>query len=179
MDADTWKAFDQNPITHSVAHHVVAIADLREKQGYARVSDVAKALNITRGSASLTLKSLKQRGLVGEDENRFLLLSEEGQVIADSVRNKKFIMKKLFCGVLGVTEDQADVDTCKIEHLISDITAQRLGKFLRYIDTNDPRVQKFFSGWKVFDEPCNNDPSGCPACNADCMDEIYGGHPCD
>lgn len=174
MDADTWKAFEQNPITHSVAHHVVAIANLREKQGYARVSDVAKALNITRGSASLTLKSLKQRGLVCEDENRFLLLSEEGQGIADSVRNKKFVMKKLFCEVLGVSEDQADIDTCKIEHLVSDATAQQLGRFLRFIDSNDSRVRTFLEGWEAFDKPCGNDPSGCPSCDADCMDSIYG-----
>ena len=40
-------------------------------------------------------------------------------------------------------------------------------------------IRQRLLGDLAFDEPCSNDPSGCPACNADCMDEIYGGHTCD
>jgi len=79
---ETWKAFEQNPITHSAAHHLVTIAELLEEYGYARVSDVARSLHITRGSASITLKNLKARGLVTEDDRRFLGLSDEGMEIA-------------------------------------------------------------------------------------------------
>ncbi|MFQ5655792.1 MAG: metal-dependent transcriptional regulator, partial [Planctomycetota bacterium] len=117
---DTWKDFDQNPVSHSVAHHLVAIAELLEGFGYARVSDVARRLEITRGSVSVTLKGLKQRGLVTEDERRFLGLSDEGWRIARSVRAKKQVMKALFVQLLGVGEEQAERDTCKIEHLLSD-----------------------------------------------------------
>ena len=78
MSMDSWKEFEHNPITHSAAHHLVAIAELLEKFGYARVSDVARLLEITRGSVSVTLKGLKQRGLVTEDGRRFLGLSDDG-----------------------------------------------------------------------------------------------------
>ena len=70
MASDTWKQFERNPISHSAAHHLIAIAELLQSAGYARVSDVARVLNITRGSASLTLKALRQRGLVVEDDRR-------------------------------------------------------------------------------------------------------------
>ena len=69
---DVWKQFEQNPISHSAAHHIVAIVELLERHGYARVSDVAKLLNITRGSASLTLKALKVRTLIKQDFDRAL-----------------------------------------------------------------------------------------------------------
>ena len=55
---ETWKEFDHNEISHSAAHHLMAVDDLIRKFGYARVSDVARMLNITRGSVSITLKSL-------------------------------------------------------------------------------------------------------------------------
>jgi len=162
MGTDIWKEFEHNPVSHSVAHHVVAIANLREKQGYARVSDVAKALNITRGSASLTLKSLRQKGLVLEDDNRFLLLSEGGQFIADSVRGKKDVVKKFFSQLLGVPAEQAEVDTCKIEHLISEATAQRLARLLRFLESGHPRAKAFLEAWKKYQVPYQERAVGPP-----------------
>ena len=99
--------FDHDPVSHSVAHHLVAIAELREEYGYARVSDVARRLGITRCSVSITLKGLKQRGFVTMDERRFLGLSEEGTAISDSIQAKKAVMKEFFVRVLGVEPEQA------------------------------------------------------------------------
>ena len=41
---DSWKEFEQNAVSHSAAHHLVAIAELLSEYGYARVSDVARLL---------------------------------------------------------------------------------------------------------------------------------------
>jgi DtxR family Mn-dependent transcriptional regulator len=131
---ESWKEFDQNPLTHSAAHHLVTILDLLTEFGYARVSDVAKHLEITRGSVSITLKRLKERGLVLEDRNKHLCLSEEGQQIARLVQAKKFVLKRALIELLGVNERQADVDTCKIEHLISTETAERASRVLAWLD---------------------------------------------
>ena len=173
MSTDTWKEFEQNPVSHSVAHHVVAIAHLREKQGYARVSDVARVLNITRGSASLTLKSLKQKGLVLEDENRFLLLSDDGQFVADSVRGKRLVMRKFFSEVLGVPADQAEVDTCKVEHLISEDAAHRLAMFLRFLGSDDPKVRAFREAWEDLDLDRSHDSGASAACDPDGQDAAH------
>ncbi len=155
---DSWKEFDQNPITHSVAHHLVTIAELHEEYGYARVSDVARRLEITRGSASITLKRLKQRGLVLEDDRRFLKLSEEGLRIAHLLKAKKFVMKKLFIDLLGLEERQADIDTCKIEHLISKKTAQLAARLLRYIESGAPEAQAFLDGLSHYVDAPENRP---------------------
>lgn len=149
---DVWKEFDENPITHSVAHHLVAIDDLIEEYGYARVSDVARLLEITRGSASITLKRLKQRGLVIEDDRRFLGLSDEGREIARLVKAKKFVMKKLFVELLGVDEHQADVDTCKIEHLISRETAERTTHLLKFLECGGSSAEAFMRELTAFRE---------------------------
>lgn len=150
---DVWKEFDRNVVTHSAAHHIVAIAELLERHGYARVSDVAKELNITRGSASLTLKALKQKGFVEEDENRFLRLSDKGESVANTVVGKKQLLHKFFHDVLGAPQEAAEVDTCKIEHLVGPRTAQRLAQFLRYVESDDPRARGFLDGWKQYKRP--------------------------
>lgn len=174
MAADVWKEFEQNPVTHSAAHHLIAIAELREAHGYARVSDVARTLNITRGSASLTLKALKQRGLVQEDENRFLLLSEQGEALAVAVRGKKYLLQRFLRDALGVCEHQADIDACKIEHLLSDEAAHSLAKFLRFLASTEPGARAFVESWKRFNEPCDQDPSRCPICEVECMNARLG-----
>ena len=172
MPTDTWKEFERNPISHSAAHHLIAIAELLESAGYARVSDVARTLNITRGSASLTLKALKQRGLVVEDENKFLRLSAEGQSVAGAVRGKKFLLESFLHNILGVAKPTADEDTCKIEHLVSNETAQRLARFVRFVSSNDPSAEAFVRAWQLYCEPCEHDSAGCPACNMDCLVEL-------
>jgi DtxR family Mn-dependent transcriptional regulator len=166
---DFWKAFDQNPITHSAAHHVVAIADLIDEFGYARVSDVARLLKITRGSVSVTLKNLKQRGLVTEDERRFLGLSDEGRRLAEGIRAKKRLLNRLFVDVLGVDEEQAAIDTCKIEHLISTDTAKRVMLLLRFLRSGAPEARGFQTALARFDAVCTGDPATCPCCDDVCL----------
>jgi DtxR family Mn-dependent transcriptional regulator len=127
---DVWKQFEENQITHSAAHHLLAIAELKDLRGYARVTDVARHLNITVGSASANLKSLKGRGLIVEDENRFLSLSSEGEQLAQAVVKRKDLLLRFFNSVLGVSEEQAEIDACKTEHLLSAETTRKLEAFL-------------------------------------------------
>lgn len=127
---DVWKQFEENGITHSAAHHLQAIHELKSARGYARVTDVARHLNITTGSASTNLKSLKTRGLIIEDDNRFLTLSNEGEALVEAVAARKNLFHKFLVDVLHVSNDQAEIDACKTEHLISGETAKKLKDFL-------------------------------------------------
>lgn len=127
---DVWKQFEENKITHSAAHHLIAVLELRESQGYARVTDVAKQLNITTGSASTNLKSLKSKGFVLEDQNRFLSLSEEGEQLAQLVLRRRKVLQNFLVEVLRVSPEQAEVDVCKTEHLLSLESTQKLEEFV-------------------------------------------------
>jgi DtxR family Mn-dependent transcriptional regulator len=151
---DTWKEFDQNIITHSAAHHLMAIDDLVNQLGYARVSDIARRLNITRGSVSISLKPMKEAGLVLQDENRHLRLSESGQRLVDAVKNKRYLVQRLLSELLGVAEPQAEIDACKLEHLISNETAKRLVAFFRYVDSQKQPAHDLLSTWHTGERAC-------------------------
>jgi DtxR family transcriptional regulator, Mn-dependent transcriptional regulator len=131
MLEDVWKEFSENEITHSAAHHLLAILELSQKRGYARVSDVAKHLQITTGSASTNLKSLKQKKLVVEDDNKFLSLSETGRKLAEGIVHQREILVQFLQDVLGVEPHQAEVDACKTEHLFSLETTAKMQEFAR------------------------------------------------
>ena len=166
---DTWKEFDQNIITHSAAHHLMAIDDLVAHLGYARVSDVARQLNITRGSVSISLRPLKKAGLVEQDENHHLRLSEHGQALVAAIKTKRHLMQRLLAEILGVNNDQAEIDACKLEHLVSNQTAQRLLSFLRFLDSNAGRGGEFVQAWRAFELACERAPAACPSCGAECL----------
>jgi Mn-dependent DtxR family transcriptional regulator len=76
------------------------------------------------------LKSLKGRGLIVEDDNRFLSLSSEGEQLAQAVVKRKDLLLRFFNTVLGVGEEQAEIDACKTEHLLSAETTRKLEAFL-------------------------------------------------
>jgi DtxR family Mn-dependent transcriptional regulator len=145
MSTEFWKEFESNEISHSVAHHLAAIHELMRDQGYARVSDVARALDITRGSASLTLKTLKEKGLVVEDHNKFLKLSEVGIGIVDGILGNRAIVRKFLCDVLKLDEQQAEIDACKVEHLLSPQTGIQLLHFVKFLFSSDPVAQQFLA----------------------------------
>ena len=86
---DIWKEFEHNEITHSGAHYLMTIHKLIHEEGYARVSDVARSMHITPGSASIMIKSLKEKGYLEEDRNRFLRLTDEGNRLAQSVSSHR------------------------------------------------------------------------------------------
>ncbi len=127
---DVWKEFGENQVTHSAAHHLLAILELGQLRGYARVIDVARFLNITTGSASTNLKTMKQKGLVVEDENRFLSLSDNGRKIAEVILKRRTTIENFLVKVLHVARDQAHVDACKTEHLLSPETTAKMESFI-------------------------------------------------
>ena len=128
---EVWKKFEKNEITHSAAHHLMAVHTLKQENGYARVVDVSRHLQITSGSASTNLKSLKNKGLIKEDDNRFLHLSEEGEALATLVIRRKKVMLDFLSNVLEVSPEQAEIDACKTEHLISVETTKKLENFIK------------------------------------------------
>jgi Mn-dependent DtxR family transcriptional regulator len=128
---ETWKEFEANELTHSAAHHLLAIDHLSTGYGgWARVSDIARELTITRGSVSINLRALKKRGYVATDEHRMVKLSPKGSEIVQAIKTKKTLFKSFLIEVLGVSEQQAEIDSCKVEHLLSHETSEQLAQFV-------------------------------------------------
>ncbi len=136
MKIQTWKQFANNELTHSWAHYLMTIHELHVNQGYARLSDIANKLKISKGSLSTSLKPLIKKGLIIEDDNKHLSLSKTGAEYATQIKHTDLIFKSFLTKVLNIKESQAEIDACKIEHLISPETSTRLLQMLKALESN-------------------------------------------
>lgn len=106
-------------IHESAEDYLEAILRLKEGKGYVRSVDIAQMLGVTKPSVSFAMKKLRENGFIHMDEDNFITLTETGQEIALRVYDRhKTIMS--FLVSIGVSEQTAREDACKIEHDISD-----------------------------------------------------------
>lgn len=167
-DAAYWREFERNELTHSAAHYLMAIDSLREDLGYARVTDVAEKLDVSRGAASMSIAQLKKRGWVKEDPNRFLLLAEEGQAVVNLVEHNFRILTRFFTDFLGLPKDIAFADACKIEHLMSLETGKKLLGLMHYLEADEAGLKDLHRFLASGQEQCE-DVEGCPICEGECL----------
>lgn len=128
--SQVWKEYEENSISHSAAHYILAIDELHDDLWYARSVDVARELDITAGSCSTGLKSLMKKWLIEEDKNKFILLSETGKNAVEKIKKNRHLFIKFFTEVLWAKDEESIVTACKIEHLISSHISRKLEKFL-------------------------------------------------
>ena len=161
---DIWKEFEHNEISHSGAHYLMSVQKLIDSNGYTRISDIAKEMHITPGSASIMIKSLRQKGYLEEDQNRFLKLSEEGNRVAHSVASHRQILITFLQDVLKLEPEKAEIDACKIEHLISTDTGDRLLLFLQFLLSDQTHGKKFLELYWNTTHATICDLESCPVC---------------
>lgn len=135
----------------------MAIDELISDRGYARLTDIAKRLDITAGSCSTTLKNLKSKGFIDEDENKFMRLSEQGAVFVQIVKKNDQLLESFFMDVLGVSQKQAEIDACKMEHLLSIETSFKLAGLMKFMQSEDASVKKFMEKFAEQDPVCWKD----------------------
>jgi len=171
---DVWKKFEQTELTHSSIHHLLAINSLLKENGYSRSVDVANHLNISRASVSITVTKLREKGFVREDKNRFLRLSKKGKNLVNSVLTKRRIVQQFFREVLDLSSQDAEVEACKVEHLLSEPTGKKLISFMGYFLSDQTDAIKFRKGLENFNHVCET-AEDCPVCELECFFK-YKGH---
>ena len=94
---------------------------MREEKGYIRSVDIAEHLGVTKPSVTYSTKRLRENGYITMDRDGLISLTSSGEEIAQ----RTYARHKMLCSFLihiGVDEQTAREDACKIEHDISDKT---------------------------------------------------------
>ena len=94
-----------------------------------RSIDIAEHMSYSKPSVSRALGLLKQGGYVVVDSDGFILLTQTGLAVAQKIFERHTVISQLLIG-LGVSENTATEDACKIEHVISDETFHAVKKYL-------------------------------------------------
>ena len=119
-------------ITQSVADYLEAIMVLQKEKTYVRSIDIANHFGYSRPTVSQTLKSFRAKGYVEVDEDGYVSLTPMGKEIAQSTYEKHVVLTGLLTAI-GVSEETAKEDACKLEHDISDETFEAIKRVYKQL----------------------------------------------
>ncbi|MBP0957131.1 MAG: metal-dependent transcriptional regulator [Oscillospiraceae bacterium] len=102
---------------------------LHEKTGFVRSVDIACELNYSKPSISRAMNILKESGYITVQAGGQILLTEEGRKKAESIYERHVNITRFLEKVLSVSQENAEHDACKIEHIISEESYEKLKRF--------------------------------------------------
>ncbi len=113
----------------SLENYLEAIYVLRMESDKVLSVDLAKDLDLSRASVSNAVKKMRDKGYVIMEKGGNLVLTEEGERIGKEINERHQTVKKILIH-LGLDEELADHDACRIEHALSQETFDAIKKFL-------------------------------------------------
>ena len=106
-------------INESAENYLETILQLSKTLPVVRSVDIANELGFKKSSVSVAMKNLRQKEHITVTDAGFIYLTDSGKAIAEHVYEKHQLLKGWLCS-LGVSEEIATEDACKMEHVISD-----------------------------------------------------------
>ena len=116
----------------SIEDYLETILELSKIKQVVRSIDIAQAMNYSKPSVSIAMKKLNEKQYVNIDDNGYITLTELGLKVAESVLERHEIISSVLIQ-LGVNDQTAYEDACRIEHDLSDETFQKIKEF--YLNT--------------------------------------------
>ena len=112
-------------IHQSAEDYLEKILMIREKKGEVHSIDIANELGFSKPSVSVAMKNLRQAGYISMDGNGAITLEPPGYEIASRIYQRHKLLTRILAA-LGVDEETAAQDACKIEHDLSPETFEKL-----------------------------------------------------
>ena len=117
-------------LTATLENYLKVIWALQKDNMHVRVTDMAKQLEVSKATVSQTVNKLVAKGLVVKEKYGKVSLTHTGQEQAVHVLERNRIIRRFLSDVLGVDEHVSKVDACKLEHILSDETMNKLITFI-------------------------------------------------
>ena len=112
-------------IHKSAEDYLESILVLEKRQGSVRSVDIANYLEFSKPSVSIAMKRLRENGYVEVDGSGRISLTDEGLAIAEQVYRRHRVISGMLIA-MGVEEVTALKDACRIEHVLSQETFERI-----------------------------------------------------
>lgn len=119
-------------IEESKENYLETILVLTQRNGNVRSIDIANEMNFSKPSVSVAMKNLKAGGYINVHEDGNIVLSDSGMEIAQRILERHRLISEILVK-LGVPEDIASSDACRIEHDISVETFDAIKKYAQNI----------------------------------------------
>ena len=105
-------------VHESAENYLETILILSQKNGNVRSIDIANHLEFSKPSVSVDMKNLRSQGHILVDRDGYITLTESGLQIAETIYERHTLLSSWLIH-LGVSEETAMEDACRMEHVIS------------------------------------------------------------
>jgi DtxR family Mn-dependent transcriptional regulator len=112
-------------MTQSLEDYLEMVSFLAD-DGEVRVTDIATRLGVSKPSVLTALKTLEEQGYLGHERYRTVSLTRKGIIRASEIRERHSLLTNFLRDIVGVNAETAEKDACKMEHLLSDETIQKM-----------------------------------------------------
>lgn len=117
-------------IFESKENYLETILVLHNRNGEVRSVDIATEMEFSKPSVSVAMKNLREDGCINMDKNGYITLTDKGREIAERVYERHLLFTSWLTS-MGVNEEVAAEDACRIEHCISAESFEAIKKFVR------------------------------------------------
>lgn len=112
-------------------NYLETILILKQEKGYVRSIDIAQRLDFSKPSVSRAVGLLRENGYITMDPREgWIELTDLGRSVAEMVYERHQLLSKWLVA-LGVGEETAAADACRIEHVISEETFEKIKQHIR------------------------------------------------
>ena len=115
-----------NDIYESGEDYLETILRLQKQMEQVRSIDVAHALDYSKPSVSRAMKILSEKGLIYMDGKKYIHLTDLGLAKAANVARRHRLIQAALIEIFGVAPDVAEEDACRIEHIVSEETIEKI-----------------------------------------------------
>lgn len=117
-------------ILESAEDYLEMILVIKRKKGAVRSIDIAREMNFSKPSVSIAMKKLKEDDLITINENHEIDLTPAGKEIAERIYERHVVLSEILMKI-GVEETTAVKEACRIEHVISQDSFEKLKSAVR------------------------------------------------
>ena len=117
--------------SESTEDHLERIQELVDRKGYARVSDIAASLKLSRSAVSNMVRRLARRGYVNYERYRGFTLTAEGRAVAHHIKVRHETLTNLL-RLLGLSRETVEQEVEVIEHHLRPETLRVLSKLVSF-----------------------------------------------
>ena len=117
-------------VSEAIENYLETIYILSRQQNEVHAIDICTYLSYSRPTVSIVLRQMRENGLVTVNEDNHIHLTEEGLAIASRIYERHTVLSDMLMS-LGVKQETALRDACKIEHDLSDETFEAIKRHAR------------------------------------------------
>jgi DtxR family Mn-dependent transcriptional regulator len=122
-------------LTPAMEDYLELMLKLKQENKVVRVRDIAKGLNVKMPSVTAMLSNLAKKNLITHGKYEYAELTNHGLKKARDAQRKHETLFNFLTKVLKVDGRQADIDSCRMEHMISAVTLKKLTEFIGFMES--------------------------------------------